>query len=112
MKNLLLFLNRHKKSLLVAAALVGAAYVGSLSGTTVQPVDAALPPEAEALVRSLESDVAEYAQGDALEQRGAQMKARASAAAKGKDLTLCAEYQIRYDRATKKIVSDEDCPLL
>jgi hypothetical protein len=114
MKNLLMFPVTHWKASLSALALVLAVYVGSLMGSpqVVQPAEAALPPEAEALVRSLERDVLEYAEGEALERRGQELKARAAAAAKGKDLTLCAEYQIRYDRADKKTISDANCPLL
>jgi len=43
----------------------------------------------------------------------AQQKIReAEAAAKGADLTLCASFHARYDRATQTIVSDANCPLL
>ena len=95
-------------SALVIVLLLVVAFRG---GSVATKAEAALPAEAVALVASLEQDITEYAEGDKMIQAGTKIRDRAAAAAKGKDLTLCAEYELRYDRATKKLVSDAECPL-
>lgn len=74
--------------------------------------EAGPPPEAITIAEGVKKDIEEFAKGDAMEIAGHRMKISAEAAAKGKELTLCGDYQLRYDRASDKLLPDENCPLL
>lgn len=89
---------------------------GYIAFTKAEPVvpaaEASIAPEAIAIAETLKDDIAEYEQGDAMVRTGTKMRDRAAAAAKGKDLTLCADFDLVFDRTTQKLVTDVNCPLL
>lgn len=114
-----------KKALIITSAalvIIGSFALGILSnpGSKIAPpATAQWAPEALQLVDQIKTAGTNWQTGqtDLVAATEAVKKAnekitRAEAAAKGADLTLCATFQARYDRATDKIVSDANCPLL
>lgn len=82
------------------------------SSPIIEKASAEWSPEATQMANSIAQDIAQYGSGSALVTQGSKMMRESEAAAKGKDLVLCAEFKARYDRPTKQLVSDENCPLL
>lgn len=78
----------------------------------VPKAEASFPPEAVSIANSIKQDILVYGSGAALVQKGTDMIRTSEAAAKGRDLVLCAQYKLRYDRELQKLVTDLNCPLL
>lgn len=89
--------------------LIGTSLAG---GKPVPEASAEWSPEALQMATSIADDIEQYGSGSTLVEQGSKMMREAEAAAKGKDLVLCAEFKARYDRTTKQLVTDEACPLL
>lgn len=86
--------------------------------TGVAKVNATFGPEAQSLVDSIKASGREYT--SAANDQASAIKllddaksrlVRSAAAGKGADLTLCAKFQARYDRATDALIVDANCPL-
>lgn len=80
-----------------------------LHSPAVPQAEASLPSEATALGASISKDIADFKHGQSLVDEGNDIMQRSSLAARGKDLQLCAEYKLIFNRATKKLETSPDC---
>lgn len=71
--------------------------------------EASTPAEATALATSIAKDISDFKHGQDLVDQGNDLMQRSSLSARGKDLQLCADYNLVYSRTTKKLESNPDC---
>lgn len=96
-------------SVIVVVFFINAMRSGS---PVVEQASAEWAPEALQMAASIAADVQQYGSGAQLVAEGSKLMRESEAAAKGKDLVLCAEFKARYDRVSQQLVADENCPLL
>lgn len=85
-------------------------FLGSASHPApVQKAEAVIPAEAQALGSAIAKDMTTYKSGEDMVNTGNSLMQKAALSARGKDMQLCADYQMSYSRTSKQLVNDPNC---